>query len=245
MFSLSICALYNCGLYVLVVNTCATSNSAEVNKMNDRYWKISDFAEKVGKHTNTIDGWFRNLEIERRLHYILRVNDEKVYDELDLRIAQFIIKQRNNKWSLNAIFDSLSDHFSLRPFPDDFEGETKSVQVVDIDKMRATIMNELKTTFDQVAAEQMKQQMQDFQKMLPSPEEKRLERFNEMMAERKVARILEKEAIALWLEKPMEERMIKVGWFHKEEDKDGRETFIRGYVDEYFETYMKKEFGIE
>lgn len=245
MFSLSTCSPYNCGLYVPVVHTCATFNSTEVNKMTDKYWKISDFAKRLDKHTNTVDGWFRNLENERRLHYILRVNDEKVYDELDLEIAQFIIKQRNNKWSLNAIFDSLSDHFSLRPFPDDFEGETKSVQVVDIDKIRATIMNELKTTFDQVAAEQMKQQMQEFQKMLPSPEDKRLDRFNEMMAERKINRILEEEAISLWSEKPEEERMKKVGLFRKEEDRNKREAFIRDYLDEHFEAYMKQEFDIE
>lgn len=236
---------HKCGLYVLVVNTCATFNRVGVNEVTDGYWKISDFAKKLDKHTNTVDGWFRNLEIERRLHYILRVNDEKVYDELDLKIAQFIIKQRNNKWSLNAIFDSLSDHFSLRPFPDDFEEETKSVQVVDIDKIRATIMNELKTTFDQVAAEQMRQQMQDFQKMLQSPEEKRLDRFNEMMAERKVNRILEEEAISLWSEKPEEERMKKIGWFRKEEDRNKRESFVRDYLNEHFEAYMKQEFDIE
>ncbi|GLO68462.1 hypothetical protein [Oceanobacillus kimchii] len=75
--------------------------------MSDRFWKIGDFAKKLNKHTNTIDGWFRNLESERSLHYIMRVNGEKVYDELDFKIASFIIEQRNNKWSLNAIFDGL------------------------------------------------------------------------------------------------------------------------------------------
>lgn len=88
-------------------------------------------------------------------------------------------------------------------------------------------------------------QIQENKKDIASPEEKRLGRFNEIMAERKVNRMLEKEAIVLWLKKPETERIKKIGWFHKEEDKDKRETFIRGYVDEYFETYMKKEFGIE
>ena len=209
-----------------------------------KHWKIGDFSKELGKHTNTIDGWFRNME-ERKLHYVMRVNGEKIYDELDSEIAKFIIEQRNNKWSLNAIFDSLPEHFSLRPFPNDFEEEKKSVQVVDIDQMRATIMNEIKTAMEQVAATQMAQQAKAFQKMLPSAEQRRAERFDEIMAERKVTRLLEKEAISLWTEKPEEERMKKVGWFRKEEDVTKRESFIRDYVDERFEAFMKKEFGIE
>ena len=111
--------------------------------------------------------------------------------------------------------------------------------------MRATIMNEIKTAMEQVAATQMAQQAQEFQKMLPSAEQRRAERFDEIMAERKVTRLLEKEAISLWSEKPEEERMKKVGWFRKEEKFTEREAYIRDYIDERFEEYMKKEFDIE
>lgn len=31
------------------------------------------------------------MEVDRGLHYISRINDEKVYDELDLKIAKFIL----------------------------------------------------------------------------------------------------------------------------------------------------------
>lgn len=86
---------------------------------------------------------------------------------------------------------------------------------------------------------------EDTKKDFTSPEEKRLDRFNEMMAERKVNRKLVKEAIALWWGKPKAERIKKFGWFRKEEDKDKREAFIREYVDEYFEESIKKEFEIE
>src|SRR5699024_2244343 len=127
----------------------------------NQYWKISDFAKKLNKHNNTIDGWFRELELERMLHYVSRVNGEKVYDELDLKIAQFIIKRRNNKWSLNAIFDDLPNHFSLRPFPEGLESEPKEVQVVDIDKMRAALMSEMKETFSEFAATQVQEQVED------------------------------------------------------------------------------------
>lgn len=35
-----------------------------------------------------------------------------------------------------------------------------------------------------------------------------------------------------------------LSWFEKEEDHDAREAFIKEYVDEHFEVYLKKEFDI-
>jgi|SRR5690625_217993 len=213
MYCVPICALYLCRrhidftAYVLHI----FRNGSEYTRMDIKYWKISDFAKELGKHNNTIDGWFRNLETERRLHYVSRVNGEKVYDELDFKIAEFIIDRRDHKWSLDAIFDALPDHFDLRPFPAIFESEEKEVQVVDIDKVRSTLMNEMKTTFTELAAEQVQEQMKEMENLLPSREE---------------------------------ERLIKVGWFRKEEDRDQRDRFVKNYIDEYFEDYLKKEFDV-
>jgi DNA-binding transcriptional MerR regulator len=82
-------------------------------------------------------------------------------------------------------------------------------------------------------------------KRLSSPNEKRMERFEQIMTEHKVRRILEKlEALKLWDEKPEEERIKKVGLFRKEEDKDKRDLFIKDYIDEHFEVCLKKEFEI-
>jgi hypothetical protein len=212
--------------------------------MEPTHWKISDFAKKLGKHNNTIDGWFRVLEDDRKLHYVNRINNEKVYDDLDLKIAMFIIERRNDKWSLDAIFDSLPENFSLRPFPLDYEPESQSVQVVDVDKMRATIMNEMKKSFEEIASAQMQRQMEGFQKMLPSREQERLDRFNDLMAERKVNRILEEEALSIWSTKPASERFRKVGWFRTEEDRDKRDKFVRDYIDEHFENRMRKEYDL-
>ncbi|HLV63025.1 hypothetical protein, partial [Galbibacter sp.] len=133
--------------------------------------------------------------------------------------------------------------FQLRPFPVDFEDE-KSIQVVDFDKMKTTIMNEMKIAFEQAAADQMESQMRDFQKMLPSREQERLDRFEALLAERKVTRALEEKALSIWSTKPIEERFIKVGWFRKAEDLNKRERFIKEYVNQHFEDAMRKEFGI-
>jgi len=209
------------------------------------YWKISDFAKELGKHNNTIDGWFRELELERELHYISRINDEKVYDDLDLDIAKFIIKQRDKKWSLSAIFDDLPNHFELRPFPAEFEEKSKSTEVVDFGKVRATLKGEMKEVFNELLVAQLEEQRKEMENLLPSREQKRIDRFNAIMAERKVSRILEEEALELWREKSEEERLIKEGWFRKKEDTDKRDRFVKKYVDDRFEEYLKKEFDIE
>ncbi|MBO1005907.1 MerR family transcriptional regulator [Pseudogracilibacillus auburnensis] len=213
--------------------------------MEHKHWKISDFSKMLGKHNNTVDGWFRVLEDERKLHYISRINNEKVYDELDLEIAKFIIDKRNNKWSLDGIFDSIANHFSLRPFPPDFEDEKPIQQVVDFEKVRSAIMLEMKSTFDQAAAALMEKQKDSLQKMLPSREQQRLDRLDGIMAERKVTRSLEDQALSIWSTKPVEERFVKVGWFRRVEDINKRDYFIRDYVDKHFEGAMRKEFGIE
>lgn len=81
-------------------------------------------------------------------------------------------------------------------------------------------------------------------KQLSSLEMKRRERFEQIMLEHKVKKRLEKEALRLWNEKPEEERMIRVGWFRKEEDKNKKEQFIKDYIDEHFEKCLREELDI-
>lgn len=79
---------------------------------------------------------------------------------------------------------------------------------------------------------------------LDSPEKKKEERFYQILAEHKVNKELEKEAINLWLEKPEEERLRKIGFFRKSEDIAKRDDFIKDYVEEHFEEYLKLELDI-
>lgn len=82
------------------------------------------------------------------------------------------------------------------------------------------------------------------EKRLVSSEDKSKNYFNQVTSEHKVNKELKKEALSLWEEKPTEERLKKVGWFRKEEDRDKRDLFIKDYVDENFEESLKKEFDI-
>jgi DNA-binding transcriptional MerR regulator len=112
------------------------------------------------------------------------------------------------------------------------------------DIKQAAFIKEIQQTFQETAVAQVEQQLNNFQKMLPSPEQQRIERFNMLIAERKIIRELEKEALSLWLKKPIEERLIKVGWFRKREDTDKRDLSIKEYINEHFESRMKKEYGL-
>ena len=98
-------------------------------EIKEAVWQISDFTEEIQKryeeettikdsvHYNTVDKWFKDLE-NKGIHYIQRVADKKVYDDLDIAIAIFIMKKRSQKWSLDAISNVLSAHLEVRPFQD-------------------------------------------------------------------------------------------------------------------------------
>lgn len=223
------------------------------------HWKISDFVEKIKEtlqeeklHINTVDGWFKKLE-EDRIHYVNRTEEtkEKVYDELDLRLAIFIKKKRNEKWSLGSIFNELKDEFELRQFPVEAKETTNAPQIVDINVLKEKIMTELKSTFEEVAATQvvdLKNHYENLMKQLPKPkskEEEREERFQEIVARRRVESQLEEEALNIWNTKPEQERVRKIGWFRKEENREEQDRFVRAYVDMHFANRLRKELGLE
>jgi hypothetical protein len=222
------------------------------------YWKIRDFVEQVKQtlkekklHVNTVDGWFKKLE-EERIHYISRTTEtnEKVYDELDLQLAVFIKKKRNQKWSLNAIFNEIKNEFELRPFPVEDEETRNVAQITGLDILNATFIKELKGAFEEVAASQLsevKSQYEVILKKLPdykSKEEEREERFKEMVARRRVEYQLEQEALIKWSTKPEEERIKRIGWFKKGENQEERNSFINNYINEKFESRLRKELGL-
>lgn len=208
----------------------------------DNYWRISDFAKQVGKHTNTVDGWFKTLE-EKGIHFVNRTeNGEKIYDQTDLKIALYTKEKRDNKWSLDAIFDDLHNYFELRPVPLNYESSSTSVPyVIDIE----TIKKDILTAAEQIAVTQT-QEIKEYYRVLfnqlPKPktkEEERQERIELLLLQKRVEGALTKEAKEKWNQKPESERFRRVGFFRKEEDFLKREEFIKEYVNEHFETRLK------
>lgn len=116
------------------METIETNSNEEVIEQN--FWRLTEFSEKVGgKHRNTIDAWFNQLEA-RGIHYVNRTQSgERVFNELDLKIAKYIAKLRNENWGLDAIYDALPHQYSLREFPaDDSFSRGETLNAVDVYK---------------------------------------------------------------------------------------------------------------
>lgn len=222
------------------------------------YWKISDFVDQIKQsigeeklHSNTVDGWFKKLE-EDRIHFITRTEEtnEKVYDDLDLKLAVYIKTKRNEKWSLSAIFNEIQNEFELRPFPVESKESTNAPQIIDVESLKSKLIGELRGSFEEVAASQLvelKQHYESLLRQLPKPksvEEEKEERFQDMVARRRVESQLEEEANHMWSTKPEEERFKKAGWFRKEEDFAARDSFVKRYINDHFAERLREELGL-
>lgn len=154
--------------------------------VNEKMWQITKFAkvvsdkyqEKTGKtdevHYNTLDKWFKEME-HKRVHYIQRAVDKKVYDELDLEIGVFIMEQRASDWRLEAIFNSLAEYKEVRAFPDDFDDAspmTDEAQVMRLLNQKMDIMVQTLREEMQLEMRQYKDELaESFQRLLPDPNE--------------------------------------------------------------------------
>lgn len=208
------------------------------------YMQIREFAERVGKHVNTVDNWFKALE-EQHLHYVQRVQGQKVYDEVDLKIALFIRERRDQRWSIDGIMDVLTEHCEVREFP---PSETFSTpQVVNMQ----LLFDAIQQAAEQVATsrvDEVRDQYETLLKRLPIPHnelEARQQRVTEMVTERRVLAVLEEEAIDLWATQPACVRMTSAGLFRKAENMTKRESFIRAYVNQHYETRIRSAYGLD
>jgi len=245
--------------------------------LSDRFWRIGDFAEEIGKtrsekppHVNTVDGWFKQLE-EKRVHYVNRAGNEKVYDDLDLRIALHIRERREQKWSLDAIFAELPHIFDLRPFPlqeehmppgTDLEAVRRQI-LQEVNQAVAAQLEAMKQHYEQQLAEYkrllpqpqaveaaVEARLADFKQQLPRPRdpvEERQERLNEWLTIERIKSKLREEGLQEWAKLPEGERVRKAGFLglKKEEDRDKRDQFLKGYIQNNLEDRLQRELNAD
>ncbi|MFD0590995.1 hypothetical protein ACFQZE_23655 [Paenibacillus sp. GCM10027627] len=198
--------------------------------MNENVWGISEFASLVGKHANTVDIWFKKLE-EKELHYITRIKGEKVYDELDLKVARYIREKRSTSgktaWALDAIFIELPEIMDLRPFP---EGMTSAeTQIFDyqggLQEVLSREFHERDLRLAQLVDEVVAKRMQELFSSLK----------HQRVTESRQARKLREEALKSWQEQPAKVRFLRKGLFHKVENVEEKERYIKTFIDKYHE----------
>jgi len=207
-----------------------------------KHWKIQEFSKQVGKHYNTVDNWFKEME-RKRIHYINRVAEtgEKIYDQLDLDIALFIVKKRDEGWNLDPIFEAIPQGFDVRPFP---EGMANSLEITDIGELRNLLLREMQQVAEQIAATKAGEILRS----LPEPksrEEERQERITDFITQSRILDQLEDEALEKWYQLPESERIRKTGFLGmvKVEDTEKKDKFVREYIRKHKEERLLKEFG--
>ena len=217
-------------------------------ELKEAVWHISDFTEEIQRryeeettikesvHFNTVDKWFRDLE-KKGVHYIQRVAEKKVYDEVDIEIAVFIMEKRSQKWSLDAIFNILSANLEVRPFPDFMTDEplglSEAQVMVEMGRKFEKMQKEFEERMTQELDLKKKELEQQLLNRLPKPksdEEIRAEKTDIMISTVRKRYEIEEKAIAEWNKLPLEQRVKKVGFFRTEEDLLKRDNFIREYV---------------
>lgn len=206
--------------------------------------KVSSIPETtVRRYLNNLEEFFRSEQVGRG----------KKYHPNTVEILQRIAMLYNADRETLEVKRILADEYAFVIDNDDKDTPSPSYDLSgQLDKFKKS-----QESFNRQLLEQLKEQQKyineliknqksdiEQQKQLVSPEERRAERLDQILAERKVRRRLEKEALELWAEKSSDERVKKIGWFRHEEDNDKRQTFLEEYVDRHFEEFLKKEFDI-
>jgi|SRR5699024_1051830 len=198
------------------------------------------------RYLNTFDEYFRWEQIGRG----------KKYDPSSVEILQRIAMLYSADRETFEIKKILADEYAFTIDEENNDAATNDPPAYDIsgklDEFQKKQAEFNKQLLQQLHEQQkyinelIKNQQTDInqQKQLASPEERRTERFNQIMAERKVRRKLEEEALESWANEPYEARMKKVGLFRHEEDRNKRDEFVKKYIDKRFESYLKEEFDI-
>jgi DNA-binding transcriptional MerR regulator len=206
------------------------------------FWQLHEFALKLGKHFTTINDWFNKLE-NKKIHYVSRIeNGDRVYDAMDLKIAEFIKQKRDEEWGLVAIFNVLAEQedLELREVPNN---------VVTEDDKKPVTMDQLKNLFQSEISEYITNSLQETLKQalpqLIDPIHQRKQRIDDMLTQHKINSRLHIDALEAWAKLGKEEKTIKVGLFKREEDISKRDLFIQKYISDNYEKALKKEFDLE
>ena len=226
-------------------------------ELKEAVWQISDFTEEIQRryeeetsvkdsvHYNTVDKWFKDLE-NKGIHYIQRVADKKVYDDLDVAIAIFIMIKRSQKWSLDAISNVLSANLEVRPFPDLKNDDSQMLSEAQVMVEMGRKFEKMQKEFEERLIHELDVKKSELEKQLlnrlPIPktdQELRAERTDIMISSVRKRYEIEEKAIIEWNRLPMENKIKKVGFFRKEEDLLKRDNFIREFVMAYFENENK------
>lgn len=136
----------------------------------------------------------------------------------------------------------MTDNDGLRRELDEARREVASANELLTEKIVDVSSNHLGEI--RISQEQMTRANDETRKQFSSGMEQRIDRLNSELIKHRIKRQLEHEALEQWTAKPEVEKMKKAGWFRKEEDTAARDRFVRDYIDDHYEAYLKASYGL-
>lgn len=112
------------------------------------------------------------------------------------------------------------------------------------EEIKQEVREELKQELLAIQQREYRRHLEQWMRLIPSEAEKKQEIIANIKAQKRVESKLEKEALHLWDQKPTRDRMKRTGWFRWEEDRERRDRYVKKYVEENFERYLKKELKV-
>ncbi|KZE68026.1 hypothetical protein AWM68_17810 [Fictibacillus phosphorivorans] len=238
-------------------------NSTEV------IYTIKEVAERVGVSTNTIRNWEK--EMQDVLVINRDTNQNRYYTEEDIQNFNKIDELKGEGLQFQAIRKIFSTFKSSvrtqqpNNYPTIHEKGTQ-VTLEQIEESNKKLVENLLMIFENrfqqlenstklltdgdTVNEQFKQVSKEISNLKQilrenkSPEQERRERLEQTLTTKRVETKLKKLALEKWNQKPADEKTKRVGLFRTEEDTQKREDFIRDYIDEHFESEIKKQYDL-
>ncbi|MCA1064495.1 MerR family transcriptional regulator (plasmid) [Rossellomorea sp. AcN35-11] len=204
----------------------------EISNVKKEY-TITDLADMFGKSPATIRNWEKAmgdlLNVERNGY------NARVYSEKSMRIFAEINHWRDQGFSIEVIYKLLASSKKLYE-----QGQNDNGPFSEPPKFGHDMLVE----FEKVLKEQLNNQMlllgdgRDDEEKRKQEKEEHVSRES---ARRRVDAKLKAQALKEWAKEPEGRRLVKSGFFSKEENINERDAFVEEYIGEHFEHEYRKE----
>lgn len=207
-------------------------------------------AERLGVATDTLRSWSLKLE-SYGIAFERNDRKQRIYHEKDIRVLENMKELMALQQPLDDVAKTIANKIKKGLYikPEVENNAEIPLSVIDENNTPNTLTIEnMKEMMRQVASAAVEAKFQSMQnQLLPSPEEERRKRFDEMMLHRRIERRLQERARQEWDKLPVSERIIKTGLFGLKRTENAQEMvrFINNYVNENYENELKKELDID
>jgi hypothetical protein len=198
-------------------------------------------SKMLSKHPNTIAKWCDAIE-GAGVYRFERINDERVFNEQDECVIQYINDKRDDKYSMQQIILQLPVDMDIKPHVLHMSATANDVPEVEIIKQQ--IIDGIQHAIDKAVAIQIQQVKEHYEHLvaaLPKPQdESELQSsiLSAFLLKEQIEQDLRDEAIEKWREHPERQKRMFL-WMYKE-DIEKRDLYVNQYIKEHLFDRVKK-----